>query len=180
MFIRSRRNLAGWFMLSMGSILIVFAGVRYYLTAIERLRNLDFLLYKKAQVVAATVQYERQQVNLSNVPYLGDLPLPPNSDVVYARWYSQQGQLEQFFGVASIVPLKDESEFQTLTVEAGLFDSQPVLVRQITLPVQYRGNQIGYLQIAIPLTQMQHDLEQDLLLSLVCILVALIVVAATG
>ncbi|MGG6267466.1 sensor histidine kinase [Leptolyngbya sp. AN03gr2] len=184
MFTRSRRNLAGWFTLSMGSILVAFAGFRYYLTAIERLRNLDQLLYKEAQVVAATVQYKRQnrreQVDLNNVPYLGNLPFPPNSDAVYVRWYDVRGELQQFFGIAAIEPLGEVPEFQTLTIAAGILESQPVLVRQVTLPVQYREQLIGYLQIAVPLTLVERELQEDLLISLICILVALVVIAIAG
>lgn len=184
MFTRSRHNLAGWFMLSMGSILIAFAGVRYYLTAIERLQSLDRLLYKKAQLIAATIQYKRwngqEQSNLSSVPYLGNLPIPPSNDAVYVRWYAPNRKLQQFFGVATAEPLRDVPEFQTLTIEAGVLESQSVSVRQITLPVQYRGRLIGYLQIAVPLTQVEDELQQDLLLSLICILVALVVVAVAG
>jgi two-component system, OmpR family, manganese sensing sensor histidine kinase len=184
MFTRSRRNLARWFMLSMGSILIVFAGARYYLAAIERLENLDRLLYKKAQVVAATVQYKRRngraEINLRNVPFLGDLPLPPNSDAVYARWYDSQGRLQQFFGIAAIESLRDVPEFQTLTIAAGVLSEHSVLVRQVTLPVQYQGQVLGYLQIAIPLTPIQTELQQDLLISLICIIVALVVIALAG
>jgi len=184
MFNRSRRNLTGWFMLSMGSILIAFAGIRYYLTAIEQLQTVDYLLYKKAQVIAATIQYERRnarsQLNLRNVPYLGNLPLPPNSEAVYARWYNAQRQLRQFFGVATIEPLKDVPEFQTLTIEAGILSDQAVLVRQITLPVQYQKQLIGYLQIAVPLAQVESELQQSLLVTSVCILITLGIIAGTG
>ncbi|MGG6263932.1 sensor histidine kinase [Leptolyngbya sp. AN03gr2] len=181
MFTRSRQNLAGWFTLSMGSILITFAGVQYYLSAIERLRSVDQLLYKKAQLMAATVQYDRQsRLDLSNVPYLGDLPIPVNSDAVYARWYSPDGRLRQFFGTATTDPLKDVPEFQTLTIGAGVLENQPILVRQVTMPVQLRGQRIGYLQIAIPLTQVKQELQQDLWLTLICVLIALIVIAVAG
>jgi signal transduction histidine kinase len=166
----------------MGSILVTFAAVRYYLSTIEQLKNVDSLLYKKAQVVAATIQYTRQngqeQVDLSNVPYLGNLPIPPSSDAVYARWYTPQGRLKQFFGIATVEPLGEIPEFQTLTIEAGILANQPVSVRQITLPVQYRGQLIGYLQLAIPLTQVEDRLQQDLLISLIGILIALMIIAA--
>jgi len=49
MFSRSRSNLALWFTLTMGSILLVFAGVTYYLAAVDDLEDLDRLLYKKNQ-----------------------------------------------------------------------------------------------------------------------------------
>ena len=58
MFNRSRRNLARWFTLSMGSILIAVAGAIYYQAAVDRLEVTDRLLYKKARVMAASVQYE--------------------------------------------------------------------------------------------------------------------------
>ncbi|MBE9009066.1 two-component sensor histidine kinase [Pseudanabaenaceae cyanobacterium LEGE 13415] len=181
MFTRSRQNLAGWFTLSMGSILIAFAGVRYYLTAIERLQNVDHLLYKKAQFVAATVMYDEQsQLDLSNVPYLGDLSIPLSSEVVYARWYSPDGRLKQFYGTATIQSLKDVHEFETLTIEAGILQTQPVLVRQVTLPVQYGKRMVGYLQIAVPLIEVEQELQHNLLLTLICVLVALIVIAVAG
>lgn len=47
MFNRSRRNLARWFMLSMGGVLVVFAAAVYYLEVAERLETLDHNLYKK-------------------------------------------------------------------------------------------------------------------------------------
>lgn len=181
MFNRSRRNLAHWFMLSMGGILIAFAGIRYALSTVKRMENTDQLLYKKAQVVAASVRYEfrngKDSVDLKNVPYLGNLPLPADSEAVYARWYDRQGQLRQFFGIGSTPQLGDVPEFQTLSIAAGVLEPQPVLVRQVTLPVQYRGRLIGYLQIAIPLTQVRSELQQALLVTVISILVTLMLIA---
>ena len=75
MFNQNRRNLARWFTLSMGSILVVFAGVVYYQKAADELEELDRLLYTKTRVMAAGVESEvRQgqwQVNLENVPSPG-------------------------------------------------------------------------------------------------------------
>ncbi len=48
MFNRSRRNLACWFTLSMGSIVIIFASLIYYIEAVEQLETTDRLLYKKS------------------------------------------------------------------------------------------------------------------------------------
>jgi len=49
MFSRSRRNLACWFTLSMGSILIVFAGVVYHREVEDQIQAFDKLLYRKAK-----------------------------------------------------------------------------------------------------------------------------------
>ncbi|NES95638.1 MAG: two-component sensor histidine kinase, partial [Desertifilum sp. SIO1I2] len=58
MFSRSRRNLAKWFTLVMGSILLAFASVVYYLEVEGELEALDRLLYNKTQVMAASVKAE--------------------------------------------------------------------------------------------------------------------------
>jgi len=45
MFTHSRRNLTWWFTLSMGSILLLFAGVMYYHRVADQLEAIDRLLY---------------------------------------------------------------------------------------------------------------------------------------
>ena len=97
MFNRSRRNLACWFTLSMGSIVIIFASLIYYIEAVDQLETTDRLLYRKARIMAASVKqqfYKNQtQINLDNVPLLGNNPEPLDSAVTYARWYNEQGLL---------------------------------------------------------------------------------------
>jgi hypothetical protein len=102
MFNRSRRNLASWFTLTMGSILIVFAAVVYYWEVIDELEELDRLLYKKTSVMAANVKSElhngQREVDLEHVPLLGSMVQPlPDSQLVYASWYDEQKQLVQFW-----------------------------------------------------------------------------------
>ncbi len=121
MFNRSRRNLARCFTLSMGSILIVFSGAIYYQEANENLENLDQLLYKKARVMAANIEYELYQGEsraiLDSVPLLGNNPPPPDSQVVYARWYDRTGKLKQFFGAAAPEQLNQNWEFETIKTD---------------------------------------------------------------
>ncbi|WP_193194180.1 sensor histidine kinase [Nostoc sp. MG11] len=186
MFNRSRRNLACWFTLSMGSILVVFAGILYYQEAIEQLEVIDLLLYKKARVIAGNVQYKMHQgqmrVFLRNVPLLGSNPPPPDSEIIYARWYDAKGKLKQFFGVPPQEHLSKMFEFQTIKTTNYLsFSSSPVIwLRQITLPVQYKGHLIGYLQMAMPMTRAQESLSKFLLLLVLTVLMALGVTSLTG
>ena len=82
MFTHSRRNLTWWFTLSMGSILLLFAGVMYYQRVADQLEAIDRLLYKKARVIAASIEYDEtdtdfEPVNLDNAPLLGNTPPPP-------------------------------------------------------------------------------------------------------
>lgn len=154
-FTRSRFNLAIWFALTMGSILVVFAGAIYYLTILEELEDTDRLLYKKTRVMAVNAEYERlnKQVNLENVPLVGINAAPIGTEIVYARWYDEQRQLVQFFGTTPSSQLLVSPGFHTISHNA-------VWLRQVTLPVYEDGLLIGYLQVAISLTSTQQNLAQ--------------------
>ncbi len=180
MFNRSRRNLARWFTLSMGSILILFATTLYYLRAEDKLKALDQLLYKKTRIMAASVQYElrqdQPQVDLNNVPLLGNSLQPLDTELVYVRWYNAQGQLKRFFGAPPSEQLSASPGFLSLN------DPAPTdrWLRQVTLPVQEGNRLLGYLQIAVPLTDTQADLRQFQLVLTLTVPIALILIGFTG
>lgn len=185
MFNRTRRNLARWFTLSMGSILIVFAGTLYYQEVLKQLEVIDLLLYKKARVIAANVQYKlydgQKRVLLKNVPLLGNNPPPPDSEVVYARWYNAEGRLRQFFGTPAQEQLSQTSGFHTIEIKnSGESPTAVIWLRQITLPVQHKGELIGYLQMAIPMTRAQESLKNFLLLLVSSVLLALGAISLAG
>jgi signal transduction histidine kinase len=186
MFNRSRRNLARWFTLSMGSILIAVAGAIYYQAAVDRLEVTDRLLYKKARVMAASVQYEFSEkngkVDLRNVPVLGFNPPPPDTEVVYARWYDSGKNIRQFFGVAPPEQLSEIAEFETIKIANYFSETQPKLLwlRQVTLPVLHNKQVIGYLQIAMPMTRDREFLVRYLLLLILMVLIALGAISCAG
>lgn len=177
MFNRSRRNLAHWFTLSMGTILIIFAGIIYYQRSVNRLEESDRLLYKKARVMAANIDYGLRQgkehIDLSNVPILGNYSPPSDSEIVYARWYSATGQLQQFYGRQPSDQIQAIAAFQTI-------QSPPDWLRQLTLPVDHKGRTIGYLQIAIPLTGAQKTLRELLIVMVVTVPLTLGVISLVG
>jgi signal transduction histidine kinase len=170
MFNRSRRNLARWFTLSMGSILTIFAGAIFYQQVTNKLEELDRLLYKKSNIMAASVQYEfhqgQWQVNLDNVPLLGIKSQSLSSELVYARWYDAEGQLVQFYGLPSSEKLIASSEFLTIETTSANVGESPTVewLRQVTLPVEYDGVTIGYLQVATSMTPIRETLREFLLL----------------
>ncbi|MFB2876780.1 sensor histidine kinase [Floridanema aerugineum] len=186
MFNRSRRNLAHWFTLSMGSILFIFAGIIYYQKVNDELEALDRLLYKKAKIMAASVRYEsvqgRSQVGLDNVPLLGNNPRLLESEILYARWYNSTGQLVQFYGIPPSVKLMDTDEFFTMKITSNQIGEKLSVewLRQVTLPVQRQGVAIGYLQIATPITPVQEKLGEFLLVLSISVPVALGVISFTG
>ncbi len=183
MFDRSRRNLARWFTFSMGSILVVFAGVLYYVEAIDELEKLDRLLYRKTRVIATTVKYNRQTdtVNLENVPLLGNNTRLLDTELAYARWYSLDGQIRQFFGSPGNKQLIIHSGLETIKSDS-LQNSLPSRswIRQITLPVYQKQEFIGYLQIGIPLTTTQNNLAELRLVLSIAVPVSLGIISVTG
>jgi signal transduction histidine kinase len=186
MFNRSRRNLARWFTLSMGSIIVVFSGAIYYQEANENLENLDQLLYKKARVMAANVEYELYQgqgrAMLDSVPLLGNNPPPLDSEIVYARWYNEQGQLKHFFCAAAPEQLNLTWEFETIKTANNYIAAKAnvIWLRQVTLPVLHNGKAIGYLQIAMPMTRVQASLRNFLLILILTVLIALEATSLAG
>jgi two-component system, OmpR family, manganese sensing sensor histidine kinase len=183
MFNRSRRNLARWFTLSMGSILILFAGTIYYLRAEDKLEATDRLLYKKTRVMAASIQYElrqgKPQVDLNGVPLLGTGSQPLDTELVYVRWYDAQKQLKRFFGAPPADQLNSSSGFRTIKT-GELLNGKEVWLRQVTLPVQEGSVLIGYLQVALPLSDTQTDLQQFQLILTLTVPIALLLIGFTG
>ncbi|MEH1821817.1 MAG: HAMP domain-containing sensor histidine kinase [Nostoc sp.] len=183
MFNRSRRNLARWFTLSMGCILILFAGVIYNLEVKDKLKALDQLLYKRAELMAASSQYRldqgQKQVDLSNIPLLGSGSHPADIELVYVRWYDPNGKINRFFGTPPPEKLGIASEFLTIK-SVDQFTGETLWLRQVTLPVQGGNSVIGYLQVAIPLTETQNELREFQLMLTLAVPVALGLIGLTG
>ncbi|AFZ34272.1 integral membrane sensor signal transduction histidine kinase [Stanieria cyanosphaera PCC 7437] len=175
MFYRSRRNLARWFTFSMGTIFVLFAGVLYYLEAVDELEKLDRLLYKKTRVIATNLKYEfrTKTIDLENVPLLGNNTRLLNTELIYARWYSPKKQLMRFFGTPG---------FEKLTTQPGLetIRNETPWIRQLTLPVYQKGLLIGYLQVGTPLTSAQNNLTQLRLVLAIAVPISLGLIGITG
>lgn len=183
LFQQSRRNLARWFTLSMGSILVVFAASVYVLEVRGRLQAFDTELESKARVMAGGIQYRlrqgRLQPRLDHVPMLGSNTLLLDSKIAYARWYTSNGKLTRFAKRQPPSHHVTTVGFETLTF-SDENNTQPLSLRQVTLPVRHEGILIGYLQIAVPLTPLQQTLSQLRLLLTFGVPAALGMIALTG
>ena len=185
MFSRSRRNLACWFALSMGSILIVFAGVVYYREVQDQLQTFDQELYRKSKVLAVADNNQfyrgRWWVNLEDVPLLGRNRLL-NSELVYARWYNPKGQLMQFVGATAPGQLNVAPGFQTIKTDSKQTKAtgSDKWLRQVTFTVLDNNFLIGYLQVATPLTPLQEKLAKTRLFLALGVPVTLGLIGLTG
>jgi signal transduction histidine kinase len=180
LFDRSRRNLAWWFTLSMGSILVIFASVIYVAVVKDRQQAFDLQLYSKSRVMAAGIRYSLQQgqwrVKLDDVPLLGSNTLfieRLEDEIAYARWYSSQGKLVRFVREKPPILVKITPGFQTLQISK-------LWLRQVTLPVLQDGVLIGYLQIASPLTTVQETLTQLCFVLAIGVPLGIVAIGLTG
>ncbi|XHX76966.1 MAG: sensor histidine kinase [Stenomitos frigidus ULC029] len=185
MFTRSRRNLAYWFALSMGGILVLFAGVSYYLSVEGQLQAFDQALYKKSKAIAsgATIRLQGGQWQLEpeEAPWMGSDRLSRSSDLVYVRWYNAKGYLVRFIGLPAPIRLTAVPEFQTIAIAApqgGEPSSQ--WLRQITLPLLQNQQLVGYLQLAEPLTPLRESLDRVRLYLALGVPVTLGIIGITG
>ena len=186
MFTRGRRNLAYWFALSMGSILVLFAGVSYYLSVEGQLQAFDQALYKKSKAIAsgATIRLQggQWQIEPEEAPWMGSDRLSRSSDLVYVRWYDAKGYLVRFIGLPAPIRLTAVPEFQTIAMtdsqKGGELSSQ--WLRQITLPLLQSQQLVGYLQVAEPLTPLRESLDRVRLYLALGVPITLGVIGITG
>ncbi|MEL6384324.1 MAG: HAMP domain-containing sensor histidine kinase [Cyanobacteria bacterium J06626_18] len=189
MFSRSRLNLAYWFALSMGGILIAFTGVVYYLEAEDRLRAFDEALYSKTKEVENRVYYrqtqEEWQLTIENdAPLVGENAPKPQDELVYVRWYDVDGKLSQFAGLTpnrQAISTK-QIEFQTIRITQITENGSSVerSLRQLTAPVKYNNQLIGYIQSATPLDPLQADLNRALVVLTLSVPLTLGIIGLTG
>ena len=189
MFSRSRLNLAYWFALSMGSILIAFTGVVYYLEAEDRLRAFDDALYLETKKVESRVYYQLDQgewqLSLANgMPLVGENALTSQNELVYVRWYTVDGDLIQFAGLTPIYQKIStrKTGFQTIHMTDMTEDGDPIKrsLRELTAPVEHNDQLIGYMQSAISLDPLQADLNQALVVLTLSVPVTLGIIGLTG
>lgn len=177
MFNRSRRNLAYWFALSMGSILILFAAVVYYRQVQDQIQTFDRELYRNSKGIASGAKYwqhrPKWRLNLEE-QLLGSNNLPFDSEIVYVRWYDSQGQIVQFFGTNAPRQLQGQLGFQTIKTDPQKW------LRQVTLPVVQNNLLVGYFQVATELTAVQENLARTRLFLSLGVPITLGLIGFTG
>lgn len=182
MFYRSQRNLARWFTLSMGSILLVFAGLLYLWEARDRLHFFDQALYNTSRIMVASVEeityQDQRQIDLENMPLLGSDAVILNTNLIFARWYTPEKRLMQFVGSIPPPQLNHAAGFETVQGEDANLPEERF--RQLTLPVYREGRLLGYLQVAQSLASVEAPLRQLQLFLTIGVPLALAVIAWTG
>lgn len=166
MFVRSRRNLAYLFTISMGSILIAFAGIAYYLIVQQQLQAFDERLYSDSKTIARNPPYrlykKQPLLERRDVPIFGDTVPPINNGFAYVRLYKFNGELVDSTGVSGSRKLTVAPGFQTIQISRNQDEvtASKEWFREITLPIIQNNLLTGYIQVAVPLTPLRKNLEK--------------------
>jgi two-component system, OmpR family, manganese sensing sensor histidine kinase len=187
MFARSRRNLANLFALSMGSILIVFAAIGYYLRVEDELQKFDAFLFGQSKKIADNAQrlLYLQQLQMGEVDISAlTNALPMNSELSYIRWYNVNQQLILFYSnnKAASRTLTAAPGYQTLQINSNdqRGKSNTEWIRELTIKVVHNNTLIGYLQIAAPLTTVRSTVDRARFFLALGVPVTLGVIGITG
>ncbi|OKH43572.1 two-component sensor histidine kinase [Calothrix sp. HK-06] len=171
MFTRSRRNLAYLFALPMGSILVIFAGVAYYLGVEQELKVFDETLLNKAKAVVNQARYSggTLQYNLDSSVLL-------NGDSKDIRLYNSQRKLIEHRGKETERVLTVSPGFRTIYIS-----QTKQRLREATLAVhKNKYVLIGYIQITAPLTSLEERLNRYRLFLAVGVPITFIIIGITG
>ncbi|MCX7596540.1 MAG: ATP-binding protein, partial [Fischerella sp.] len=176
-FARSRRNLAYLFALSMGSILVVFAGIAYFLGVEDQLQIFDEKLYSTSKAIAASTQRHLSPEG----SHFGDA-LPSSSELVYVRWYNSNRELVESTDAPAPRQLTVAPGFQTIHINGNQTNATAtrMWLRELTLPIIQNNTLIGYVQIARPLLPLRESLNRARLFLTLGVPVTLGVIGITG
>ncbi|MEC4812973.1 MAG: ATP-binding protein [Scytonema sp. PMC 1069.18] len=186
MFIRSRRNLAYLFTLSMGSIFIVFAGVAYALVVQQQLQAFDERLYRACKMIVGNSQprpyNKRSPLERKDSSIFSDSLPTMNTDFVYVRLYDPNKLLVSYIGTPGTSILKNNLGFQTLKIKGyqEKEDSNQEWIRELTIQVLQNNLVVGYLQIAVSLTSLRETLNRARLFLTLGVPVTLGLIGITG
>ena len=176
MFDRSRRRLAVWFTLSMGSISILFAFTVYQRQIVEQKREFDAEMQGLAKKLASKTKYQRggwQIVPEAASIYSRNMIL--ESGIVCIGWYDARKRLLKSFGECN-QPLKFD-RWQTIKFPSQHSYTQ---LRVLTLPLMKDKYQAGYLQIARSLEVVRDSQRRSLLFLAIGIPTTLLLTGIVG
>ena len=156
MFDRSRRRLAVWFTLSMGSILILFSFTVYQRQVVEQKREFDAQIYNLAEKLASKTKYRNRGKNIkivSEATSLARRARTSETSIVCSRWYDAQKNLIESIGECP-QPTLVSSTWQTVKHKDR---NSYTKLRILTLPLMKDKYIAGYLQVAASLETIRNS-----------------------
>ena len=148
MFDRSRRRLAVWFTLSMGSILVLFAFTIYQRQVTEQKSVFDQMTYAHAKKIAERTKYTWDKQWQLKTPKSSLRLLTSEESLVCTRWYDAQKRLVEAIGRCPQFSFSS-NEWRTINYNGDRHDIHQTKLRVVTLPLNEGKFKVGYLQVTV-------------------------------
>ena len=148
MFDRSRRRLAVWFTLSMGSILVLFAFTIYQRQVTEQKREFDRVTHARAKKIAKRTKYIWDKQWQLETPKSSLRLLISDESLVCTRWYDAQKRLVEAIGRCPQFSFSS-SEWRTINYNDDRDSTHQTKLRVVTLPLNKGKFKVGYLQVTV-------------------------------
>ena len=179
MFDRSRRRLAVWFTLSMGSILILFAFTVYQRQVTEQRQEFDESIYARAKKIADNTKYKQKNLQLDTENISLSRPLiTAESNIVCTRWFDARKRLVKSFGKCP------KSSFSTHKWKTIKYDrhnrTARTKLRVLTLSLTQGKFLVGYLQVTASMADLYNSQKRSQLFLAVGIPITLGITGIVG
>ena len=155
MFDRSRRRLAVWFTLSMGSILILFAFTVYQRQVTEQRREFDKSIHGRAKKIVARTKYKQEKNwQIDRKIFLSKPLISAESNIICTRWYNAQKRLIESIGNCPKIVF---SPYIWRTIKYQENQTDPTKLRVLTLPLSKDKFLVGYLEVTASMADLYNS-----------------------
>ena len=161
MFDRSRRRLAVWYTVSMGSILILFALTIYQRQAKEQRQEFDENIYTRAKKIVAQTKYKQKkqwQLDKEKI-FLAKPLITAESNIICTRWYDIQKRLVESIGNC---PESNFSTYKWRTIKYNRDEpTHQAKLRVLTLPLTKGKSLVGYLEVTASIAELHNSQKRS-------------------
>ena len=179
MFDRSRRRLAVWFTLSMGSILILFAFTVYQRQVTEQRQEFDRSIHGGAKKIVDRTKYKQEenwQIDREKI-FLSKPLITAESNLVCTRWYDAQKRLVESIGNC---PKMVFSPYMWRTIKYQENQTDLTKLRVLTLPLTKGKFLVGYLEVTASMADLYNSQRRSQLFLAVGIPITLLITGIVG
>ena len=178
MFDRSRRRLAVWFTLSMGSILILFAFTVYQRQVTEQRQEFDRSIHGRAKKIVDRTKYKQEknwQIDREKI-FLSKPLISAEANIICIRWYDAQKRLLESIGNCPKIVF---SPYMWKTIE---YQNQTDLtkLRVLTLPLTKDKFLVGYLEVTASMADLYNSQRRSQLFLAAGMPITLLITSIVG
>ena len=178
MFDRSRRRLAVWFTLSMGSILILFAFTVYQRQVTEQRREFDKSIHARAKKIVDRTKYKEKNWQIDREKIFLSKPLiTAEANITCIRWYDAYKRLLESIGNCPQIVF---SPYMWKTIEYRKNQTDLTKLRVLTLTLTEDKSLVGYLEVTASMADLYNYQRRSQLFLAAGIPITLLITSIVG